>query len=295
MTKRNRAARVAITAEVAGLNRLPPTTQNPSAAPPGMSLGCAVLLAAGFALLLWAVHLIDALLLPAAVKPGVYPRTAAGLIGIALAPLVHDSFDHLISNTLPVLLLGSSMLFFYPRASRLALPLLYLAPGLGVWLLARDAYHIGASGLTYGMMFFVLVIGMLRKDRTSVGFSTAVLFLYSGMLVGLLPEDSDISFEYHLFGAFAGAACAFALRRRDPQMPARKYHWEEEDHEDPVIGDQWRLAEAAPEQTPARQEMGELYYMDAEDALLDAKWYEEPLEEQAWEAEPGGEYQRKRR
>ena len=295
MIKRARAARVAITAEVAGLNRLPPTAQNPSAAPPGLSLGCAVLLTAGFALLLWVVHLIDALLLPAAVKPGVYPRTTAGLIGIALAPLVHGSFDHLISNTLPVLLLGSSMLFFYPRASRLALPFLYLAPGLGVWLLARDAYHIGASGLTYGMMFFLLVIGMLRKDRASVGFSAAVLFLYSGMLVGLLPEDSDISFEYHLFGALAGAACAFALRGRDPQPPARKYHWEDDDREDPVIGDQWRLAEATPEPAPARQEPGELYYMDAEDALLDAEWYEEPREEEAWEAEPSGEYGRKRR
>lgn len=239
--------------------------------PKGVSLRAAALLATAFTLLLWLIHLVDALLLPAAVKPGVYPRTAAGLIGIPLAPLVHGSFEHLISNTLPLLLLGSGMLFLYPRASKLALPLLLLAPGAGVWLFARDAYHFGASGLVYGMMFFLLVVGMLRKDRGSVGFSTAVLFLYSGMLIGLLPEDSGISFEYHLFGALAGAACAFALRARDPQTPAEKYDWEDEDEDDPLIGDQWRL----PAETEAETTPDELYYMDEEDALLDPEWYDE--------------------
>ncbi len=195
--------------------------------------------------MLWLIHLVDAFILPAAVKPGVYPRTAAGLIGILLGPLVHGSFEHLISNTLPLLLLGSGLLFLYPRAAKIALPLLYLVPGIGVWLFARGAYHLGASGLSYGMMFFLLVVGMLRKDRGSVGFSMVVLFLYSSMLIGLLPEDSGISFEYHLFGALTGVACAFALRHRDPPMRAVKYDWEEEDEdlEDPVIGDQWREPE----------------------------------------------------
>lgn len=203
----------------------------------------AALLATAFTLMLWLIHLIDAFVLPAVAKPGVYPRTQAGLIGILLAPLVHDSFEHLISNTLPLLLLGTGMIFLYPKSSKIALPFLYIAPGLGVWLFARSAYHLGASGLSYGIMFFVLIIGMLRKDRGSVAFSMIVLFLYGGMLLGLLPEDSDISFEYHLFGALTGAACAFALRGCDPQPPPAKYDWEDEDDDlgDPVIGDQWRL------------------------------------------------------
>lgn len=255
-----------------------------------MPLRHAISLTAGFALLLWLLHFIDAQLLPADIKPGVYPRTLAGLIGIPLAPLVHGSFGHLISNTMSLLMLGSGALFFYPRAARIALPVLYLAPGLGVWLFARDAYHIGASGLTYGMMFFLLFIGLLRKDRASVGFSAAILFLYSGMLAGLLPEDSDISFEYHLFGALAGAACALALRARDPQPPPEKYDWEDDDEtrDDPVIGDQWRTTEAAAAEDapPDPDNPDDLYTMDAEDALLDAEWYEAaPEEEDEWDAE----------
>jgi membrane associated rhomboid family serine protease len=188
----------------------------------------AVFLAATFTLLLWLVYLVDTLLLPASVKPGIYPRTPVGLIGIVLAPLVHGSFGHLVSNTLPVFLLGAGMIYLYPRSSQLSLPFLYLAPGIGVWLFAREAYHIGASGLSYGMMFFLLVIGMLRKDRASVAFSMVVLFLYGGMLVGLLPDNSGISFEYHLFGALTGAACAFILRNRDPLPTVENYSWEDE-------------------------------------------------------------------
>ncbi|MDD9811965.1 MAG: rhomboid family intramembrane serine protease [Gammaproteobacteria bacterium] len=262
-----------------------------------MPLRHAILLTAGFTLLLWLLHIVDAQLLPADIKPGVYPRRAAGLIGIPLAPLVHGSFGHLISNTLPLLMLGSGLLCFYPRAARLALPLLYLAPGVGVWLFARDAYHIGASGLTYGLMFFLLFIGLLRKDRASAGFSAVILFLYSGMLAGLLPEDSDISFEYHLFGALTGAASAFALRARDPQLPAEKYDWEydqRDELDDPIIGDQWRMtddstadADAPP---PDPDDPDALYTMDAEDALLDAEWYEGAAEEEeaeSWPPEPG--------
>ena len=188
----------------------------------------AVFLAAAFTILLWMTYLVDTLLLPASVKPGIYPRTPLGLIGIVLAPMVHGSFEHLISNTLPIFLLGTGMIYLYPRSSQLSLPFLYLAPGVGVWLFAREAYHIGASGLSYGMMFFLLVIGMLRKDRASVAFSMVILFLYGGMLVGLLPDNSGISFEYHLFGALVGAVCAFTLRNRDPLPPVEKYSWEDE-------------------------------------------------------------------
>ena len=230
--------------------------EHPPTAKRIISLRNAALPAVAFALLLWLIHLLDALVLPAAIKPGIYPRTVAGLIGIPLAPLVHGSFEHLISNTLPLLLLTTGVIFLYPKSSRIALPFLYLVPGIGVWLFARSAYHLGASGLSYSMMFFLLVIGMLRKDRGSVAFSMVVLFLYGGMLLGLLPEDSGISFEYHLFGALTGAACAFALRNRDPEPLVAKYDWEDqdEDQEDPIIGDQWRLPEGQPPEQDPEQE-----------------------------------------
>ena len=199
--------------------------------------------AAAFTLVLWLVHLTSEFLLPSAASAGIYPRRAEGLPGIFFAPLLHASFDHLISNTLPLLLLGGGMLYFYPRASKIALPFLYLAPGAGVWLFARGAWHLGASGLSYGIMFFVLSAGFLRKDKVAAGFSTAALFLYGGgMLTGLLPEDSGVSFEYHLFGALTGVLCAFALRRRDPLPPPPKSPAENaEEEEDDIIGDQWKL------------------------------------------------------
>jgi len=209
--------------------------------PPEISLRHAVLPALAFTLLLWLIHLSAVFILPAAEASGIYPRRAAGLPGILLAPLLHASFEHLISNTFPLLVLGGGMLYFYPKASKIALPFLYLLPGIGVWLFARGAWHLGASGLSYGMMFFVLVTGFLRKDRVAAGFSMAVLFLYGGMLLGLLPEDSGISFEYHLFGALTGAVCAFALRARDPIPPPPPVEEEDEEEDDPVIGDQWRL------------------------------------------------------
>ena len=216
---------------------------------PTPTLRNAILPALAFIAFLWLLFAIDALLLPAATKPGVTPRSLFGLIGIALAPLVHASFAHLISNTFPLALLGAGMLYFYPKAARRALPFLYFAPGVGVWIFARDATHIGASGLAYGMLFFVLVIGVRRKDRIAVAFSLAVLFLYGGMLLGLLPEDAGTSFEYHLFGALTGAITAYILHKKDPKPPPEKYHDEEED--DPIIGDEWRLPEdEIPHQTP---------------------------------------------
>ena len=216
----------------------------------------AAVLSGVFTFLLWLIFLVDTWVVPSSVKPGIYPHTPIGLVGILLAPLVHGSAEHLVSNTLPLLLLGTGMIFLYPRAARISLPLLYLLPGVGVWLFARDAYHIGASGLSYGMMFFLLVIGMLRKDRTSVGVSMAVLFLYSGMLMGLLPENSDISFEYHLFGALTGTACAFLFRLRDPLPEPAVYDWEDdgEEGEDPVIGNQWQLPEEGGHSKPESDE-----------------------------------------
>lgn len=209
-----------------------------------MPLRYAVLPAAAFTALLWLIHLSNAWL-PAAEHSGIYPRSLHGLPGILLAPLLHASFEHLISNTLPLLLLGGGMLYFYPKAAKFALPVLYALPGAGVWLFARDAWHLGASGLSYGVMFFVLTAGFLRGDKAAAGFSTAVLFLYGGMLLGLLPEDSEVSFEYHLFGALCGLACAFFLHTLDPKPvePAP----EEDEEEDPVIGEQWKRPHARRE------------------------------------------------
>jgi membrane associated rhomboid family serine protease len=99
---------------------------------------------------------------------------------------------------------------------------------LGVWLFGRASYHIGASGLTFGMMFFVFVVGALRWERRAIALSCAVFFLYGGMVWGVLPTDPQVSYEAHASGALLGAVLAVLLRRVDPPPAAKRYSWEDE-------------------------------------------------------------------
>lgn len=160
---------------------------------------------------------------------GIRPRVLAGLVGILTAPLAHASFEHLMSNTLPFALLSTVLLYAFPRAARYALPLIWLGSGLGVWLWARPSVHVGASGITHGLMFFLFFMGLLRRDRLAVAIALVVFFLYGGMVMTVLPREPDISFEYHLFGALTGLAAAFAFRRFDPEPPRKRYSWEDEE------------------------------------------------------------------
>jgi membrane associated rhomboid family serine protease len=162
---------------------------------------------------------------------GVRPRHLDGLIGILTAPFAHASFAHLMSNTLPVGLLATLTLYCYPRASRLALPLIWIASGLGVWLFARQSTHVGASGIAHGLMFFLFVMGLIRRDRLAVVTSLVVFFLYGSMLLSVLPREQNVSFEYHLAGALAGVLAAILFHARDPLPPRKHYSWEDEETE----------------------------------------------------------------
>jgi len=158
---------------------------------------------------------------------GVHPRDAAGLAGIVVAPLLHGDVAHLASNALPLLLAGTALLYLYPDSSRYVLPAVYLGPGLLVWLFGRDSVHIGASGLVYGIVAYVFVGGILRRDRRAWAASILVAFFYGAMVWGVLPIKQGVSWETHLAAAAIGVALAFALRRRD--VPPRKvYSWEME-------------------------------------------------------------------
>ena len=150
---------------------------------------------------------------------GIYPRTLEGSLGIITGPLVHGDFYHLISNTFPIAILGIGVIYFYREISHLIIAIIYVASGIFVWLIARDAYHIGSSGIVYGLMFFMLFSGIIRNDRRQLAISLVILFLYGGsMFSGLMPGDSSISWEAHSMGALAGVACAFFFRKRE--LPA---------------------------------------------------------------------------
>ncbi|HYQ71529.1 MAG TPA: rhomboid family intramembrane serine protease [Gammaproteobacteria bacterium] len=185
-----------------------------------------------FISLLWLVVILGLVLHLPLIRLGIYPRTAAGLAGVLFAPLIHGSWSHLLSNSFALLVLGTALRYAYPRAAGPALVLIYLLSGLGVWCLGRDSYHIGASGLTHGMMFFIFTTGILRRDRLPIALSMIVFFLYGGMVWSIFPQEPDISYESHFFGAASGVLAAFLFRRLDPLQPEKHYDWEDAAEDD---------------------------------------------------------------
>ncbi|MEH0154577.1 rhomboid family intramembrane serine protease [Limibacter armeniacum] len=149
---------------------------------------------------------------------GIYPRHPSGLIGIVCHPFLHGDLKHLASNTFSFIFLCSSIIFFFPRISRRVILTIYLLTGFGVWLLARPAYHIGASGLIYGFASFLFFIGVFQKNSNSLIISLIIALLYNGMLYGILPAQEGVSWESHLIGAFVGAVVAYYFRNATTEM-----------------------------------------------------------------------------
>lgn len=203
----------------------------PDHTPDTKRLRIAFAIALTFALLLWVVKFAEYFGGFDFSQFGIYPRRVGGLAGILCAAFIHGSFEHLFANTAPIIVIGTMLLYGYPRAAKVLLPVVYLGGGMAVWLFAREAYHIGASGLTFGMLFFVFTIGILRWERRAIALSLVVFFLYGGMILGVLPEARDVSFESHLSGALIGTVLAFLLRHHDPEPPRRQYSWEHEEEE----------------------------------------------------------------
>ncbi|MBS1950923.1 MAG: rhomboid family intramembrane serine protease [Bacteroidetes bacterium] len=147
---------------------------------------------------------------------GIYPRTFHGLAGILFAPLLHGSLGHLFSNTFPLLFLGTLLYFFYDRIGGIVFFRCYFITNFLVWLLSpRLSYHIGASGLIYGLASFLILFGILRQDFLSLTISLIIMFVYGGaILSGVAPTDPHISWEAHLFGALTGVVTAFDLANR---------------------------------------------------------------------------------
>lgn len=144
---------------------------------------------------------------------GIKPRTLEGLPGIFLAPMIHGNLSHLISNTIPLLFLGSALFFFYERIGRTVFFRCYFITNILVWAFSpRLSYHIGASGLIYGLSSFLIFFGLLRRDFISLLVSIVVIVAYGGIFYGVLPTDPEVSWESHLAGALVGMVTAFNLK-----------------------------------------------------------------------------------
>ena len=179
-----------------------------------------------FPVVLWVIHLISFVFKTSLRQFGVLPRNFSGIYGIITSPLIHGSFSHLISNTAPLVILGLSIFYFYPKSAYRSFIIVYAGTGLLVWLFGREVYHIGASGIVYGYVSFLFFNGLFRKDNKSIALSLLVVFLYGGLVWGVLPGMPGISWESHFFGAVMGLIAAFIFRKTDPQ---KKYDWEDEE------------------------------------------------------------------
>lgn len=163
-----------------------------------------------------------------AMRYAIVPRDPAHLLGVLTAPLLHGSIEHLLGNSFGLLVLGTLALYRYPASARWAWPIIWLSAGFGTWLIGRPSFHLGASGVTHGLMFFVFVSGLIRRDRTAIGAALLAFAFFGGMLLTILPREAGVSWEAHLSGAIGGVFAAILFRRRDPAPARRQYSWEVE-------------------------------------------------------------------
>ncbi len=161
---------------------------------------------------------------------GIYPQTAKGLIGLVTSPLIHSGISHLFANTVPLFVLGACLFYFYREIAFKTFVLIYFLTGISVWLGGREAYHIGASGVVYGLASFLFFSGIFRRDIRLMAITMFVTFIYGSMVWGVFPEmfpEKNISWESHLWGLVVGMVLAFYYRKEGPQK--KKYDWEDEE------------------------------------------------------------------
>lgn len=161
---------------------------------------------------MWAIHIFGIIFSKQLNVYGIYPRHIEGLKGILFSPLIHGDFQHLISNSVPMLMLSFVTFLFYRRVAVVSIALIYVLTGFAVWLFAKSAYHIGASGVIYGLVSFVFWNGIFRRNMKSIILALCVVVLYSGYFLGIVPGEKGISWESHLFGALVGILISFVFK-----------------------------------------------------------------------------------
>ena len=192
-----------------------PMTRRPRGTPAAVR---ALTVIGGFVALLYAIELVDTLLDNRLDQEGVEPQQSDGLLGILFAPLLHGGWEHLIGNTVPLLVLGFLVLLSGVRLWLQVTAIVWVVGGLGTWLVAPpDTVHLGASVLIFGWLVFLLLRGFVSGRIGQILLGLLILFLYGGILWGVLPGQPGISWQGHLFGAIGGAIAALVLsERRQP-------------------------------------------------------------------------------
>ncbi len=143
---------------------------------------------------------------------GILPRRVSGLVGVLTGPFIHGDWGHLISNSIPLLVMGGTMYSFYQKSFYQSMIWIFILSGLGTWCIGRSSFHIGFSGVIYGMLTYVLFSGIFRKSKSSIVMSLIFLSIYTGYFSGVVPGEINVSWEGHLSGAIAGMLVAYLYK-----------------------------------------------------------------------------------
>jgi membrane associated rhomboid family serine protease len=181
-----------------------------------------------FIFFMWLVKIIEILFETDLSRFGIFPLTLRGLPGILFSPFIHADFTHLFNNSVPLFLLSLALFYFYSEVAVKVFVWTYLFTGILVWIAGREAWHIGASGLIYGLASFLFFSGIIRRYFRLIALSLIIVFLYGSMVWGLFPGVyKNVSWESHMLGFISGAVLAVWYRNQGPQKPV--YDWMDED------------------------------------------------------------------
>lgn len=147
-------------------------------------------------------------------KFGVFPRTFSGFKGVFLTHFIHSNTSHLFNNSIPLFVLLSSVFYFYKDVAYKVLLIGAFFTGFFTWIIARESYHIGASGVVYLLFSFVFFSGIIRKHYRLVALSLIIIFLYGSMIWYVLPIKEGMSWEGHLSGFLVGFLFSILFRKK---------------------------------------------------------------------------------
>lgn len=163
---------------------------------------------------IWAVYWIEIRFSLNFTTAGILPRNFSGLKGVLFSPFIHSDTNHLFNNSIPLFVLISFLIYFYRSVYLKVLLFGGFLSGLLTWIIAREAYHIGASGIVYLVFSFVFFSGIIKKQFQLVAVSLIVIFLYGSMIWYIFPIKEGISWEGHLSGLLIGLIFAFVFKQK---------------------------------------------------------------------------------
>ncbi len=181
--------------------------------------------------LMWVIKVTEVILGIDLGRWGLSPHTAQGLLGVLTMPFIHGDWQHLMTNSVSLLVLGTALYYCYPTLANRVMIITYLISGVLTWCIGMTgSTHIGASALIYGLNLFLIFSGFIRRNRMLIVISLIMVFLYGSFIWGMIPafaKPQHISWEGHLSGAIIGIALAFIYRKEGPQK--EEHHWDEDD------------------------------------------------------------------